>query len=162
MMKYGSSLCDLYSSEVTRIFSSWNGPSRNVFKLPWTTHRYLIEAVSCSSHPKTMLCSRLMRFLETLKICTKSIVRYLASLVQDDRRTLMGRTLTKFAFDSNVERGSLTTRIIRKMRYSTPPLDEQWRVPLLRELLDVRDGRAAIPGADPQHIDHMISEICNN
>ena len=159
---YGSSLWDLYSSEVTRIFSSWNVTVRNVFKLPWTTHRYLIEAVSCSSHPKTMLCSRLMRFLETLRTCTKSSVRYLASLVQDDRRTLMGRTLTKFAFDSNVERGSLTTRIIRKMRYSTPPLDEQWRVPLLRELLDVRDGRAAIPGADPQHIDHMISEICSN
>ena len=74
----------------------------------------------------------------------------------------MGRTLTKFAFDSNVDRGSLTTSITRKMRYSTPPLDEQWRVPLLRELLDVRDGRAAIPGADPQHIDLIISEICSN
>ena len=40
--------------------------------------------------------------------------------------------------------------------------DEQWRVPLLRELLDVRDGRAVIPGADPEHIEDIITEICSN
>ena len=56
---YGSSLWDLYSPEVTRIFSSWNVTIRNVFNLPWTTHRYFVEAVSSTRHPKTMLCSRL-------------------------------------------------------------------------------------------------------
>jgi hypothetical protein len=47
-----------------------------------------------------------MVFLETLRTFTKNNVRIFASLVQDDRKTLMGRTLTKFANDSNVDRVS--------------------------------------------------------
>ena len=48
---YGSSLWDLYSKEVIKIFSSWNVTVRNVFKLPRTTHRYFIEPVSGQTHP---------------------------------------------------------------------------------------------------------------
>ena len=66
------------------IFSSWNVTVRNVYNTPWTTHRYLIEGVSNNVHPKTMLCSRLIKFLES----QKGSVRYLANLVYDDRRTL--------------------------------------------------------------------------
>ena len=56
---YGSSLWDLYSKEVIKIFSSWNVTVRNIFKLLRTTHRYFIEPVSGHTHPKTMLCTRL-------------------------------------------------------------------------------------------------------
>ena len=34
---YGSTLWNLYSSEVTKLFSSWNVTMRKVFELPWTT-----------------------------------------------------------------------------------------------------------------------------
>ena len=37
---YGSNLWDLYSVDVERIYKSWNVTMRNVFNLPWTTHRY--------------------------------------------------------------------------------------------------------------------------
>ena len=43
---YGSSLWDLYSDEVTRIFSSWNVTVRNVYNIPWTTHIYLTRSIS--------------------------------------------------------------------------------------------------------------------
>ena len=59
---YGSCLWDLYSPEVKKIYSSWNVTMRNVFSLPWTSHRYFIESVSDTRHPKTMLCSRLVKF----------------------------------------------------------------------------------------------------
>ena len=36
---YGSSLWNLYSPEVIRIFSTWNVTIRNIFSLPRTTHR---------------------------------------------------------------------------------------------------------------------------
>ena len=85
---YRSSLWDLYSPEVTRIYSTWNVTVRNVFNLPRTTHRYLIEGVSESVHPKTMLCSRFVNFMEGVSKCTKGSVRYLANLVKNDRRTL--------------------------------------------------------------------------
>ena len=54
---YGSNLWDLYSKDVDKIFKSWNVTVRNVLKLPFTTHRYLIEPLSACMHPKTMLTS---------------------------------------------------------------------------------------------------------
>ena len=35
---YGSCLWDLHSSEVNRLYSSWNIIVRNVYSLPWTSH----------------------------------------------------------------------------------------------------------------------------
>ena len=52
---YGSGLWDLYSNEVDRIYKSWNVSVRFAFDVPRTTHRYMIEPMSGSPHPKTML-----------------------------------------------------------------------------------------------------------
>ena len=157
---YGSSLWDLYSPEVTRIFSSWNVTVRNVFNLPWTTHRYLIEGVSGCVHPKTMLCSRLVKFLEGISSCSKSSVRYLASLVIDDRRTLTGRTLSSIARDCNVIRDSLTSDVARTLVYCAPTPEEQWRVPLLKELVETRCKNMDIPGFGDQQLSLMIKNVC--
>ena len=126
---YGSSLWDLYSDEVTRIFSSWNVTVRNVYNIPWTTHRYLIEGVSNSVHPKTMMCSRLVKFLEGLKSCSKGSVRYLVNIVYNDKRTLTGRTVTKIARDCDVERSTLCSSFAKSLVYCAPPLEEEWRLP---------------------------------
>ena len=52
---YGSNLRNLYSSDVDRIFKLWNITVRNIFSITFTTHRYLIEPLSASMQPKTML-----------------------------------------------------------------------------------------------------------
>ena len=90
---YGSNLWDLYSPTVDRIYKSWNVTIRNVFNLPWKTHRYWIEILSSSPHPKTFLLARYVKFANSLLSSKKPAVRYLSSLCYDDRRTLLGRTL---------------------------------------------------------------------
>jgi hypothetical protein len=65
-------------------------------------HRYLIEAVSDSTHPKTKMCSCFMKFMESM--CKKRSVRYLAASVLDDRRTLVGRTVSRIAVDCKAKR----------------------------------------------------------
>ena len=159
---YGSCLWDLYSTEVTRIYSSWNVTIRNVFNLPWTSHRYLIEYVSSTSHPKTMLCRRLVKFWESLRQCKKGSVRFLFNLVYDDRRTLTGRSVSKIATDCEVDRSKLDMRQVSKVRYFPPPPGEMWRLPFLEELLEVMNGRAEVPGLRQEEIRDMIEEICCN
>ena len=159
---YGSNLWDLYSSEVTKIYSSWNVTIRNVFNLPWTTHRHLIEPVSCTKHPKTLLSSRMVKFLETLRSSSKGSVRYLANLVFDDRRTLIGRTVTKIANDCNVARSSLTSSDAKNMKYFSTPVEQGWKIPVLLELLTVRERQAMIPGITSDEVNFMITEICTN
>ena len=57
------------------------------------THRYLIETISNSLHPKIMLASRYVTFHKSLITSSKLSVRVLARLVETDQRTVMGRTL---------------------------------------------------------------------
>ena len=107
-------------------------------------------------------CTRLVKFLETVLTCSKGSVWYLASLVKDDNRTLMGRTISRIAYDCNVARISLVSSTVRTMPYFTPPVGEDWRIPLLTELLDVRDRKSSIPDMDPEEIEFMINDICMN
>ena len=159
---YGSSLWNLYSPEVNKIFSSWNVTMRKVFELPWRTHRYYIEDVSGTSHPKRLLCSRFVKFLESLKNCQKGSVRYLASLVCNDRRTVVGKTVTKIALDCKVDRSNLNGNTVKNLEYFSPPPGEEWRLGLLQELLQVREDKAVVPGVSSEEVMDMIDEICCN
>ena len=159
---YGSNIWDLYSREVIRVFSTWNVTVRNVFKLPWTTHRYLIEPVSNCSHPKTLLCTRLVKFLGSLQASSKLCVRLLSSLVRNDMRTVMGKTVYRIADDCKVSKELITPADTRKLCYFPPPSGEEWRIPLLLELLDAREGRSVIPGVDEAGIDFIICQVCTN
>ena len=89
---YGSSLWDIYSVEVIKIFSSWNVTVRNVFKLPRTTHRYFIEPVSYSSKdyvvhpPGEALGDPLDLFQGERPLLSKH--------KKNDRRALLGSTIS--------------------------------------------------------------------
>ena len=137
---YGSNLWDLYSNQVDKIFKTWNVTVRNIFGLPWRTHRYWIETLSGCLHPKTFLSSRYVKFVHSLLKGEKSSVRFLASICIDDLRTVMGRTLSNLANETSVAVELLTPNIIKKsLRYCNIPEDEKWRIPVLKELLMVND-----------------------
>ena len=159
---YGSNLWNLYSKEVCKIFSSWNVMVRNIFNVPRNTHRYLIETISESRHPKAMLCSRFVKFMESLLTSKKRSVRFLANLVKDDRRTLTGKTLSRIAQDCNMERDRLSYQGTREMKYWNPPEEESWRCPLLFDLLKLRDGKTVEPIIEQPNLDLMIMNICNS
>ena len=126
------------------------------------TPRFFIESVYNCAHPKTMMYTRYLRFQETMKSCSRLCVRFLVNLVSDDRRTLMGRTLEKMSDECLVRRELLSSSVARNVRYYTPPPEEEWRIPLLAELLDARDGRAEIVGADEADVELIINEVCTS
>ena len=158
---YGSNLWNLYSNDVERIYKSWNVTIRNIFKLPWTTHRYFVEAVSKSPHPKTTLSSRFVKFVSSLTSSTKTSVRYLANVVQQDLRTQVGRTLSKISMECGVELAALTPQAVKRcLRYFPVPDHQQWRISLLVELLEARDKNINIENLSTEQIDEIIEEVC--
>ena len=158
---YGSNLWNLYSAEVDRIFKSWNVTIRNVFDLPWQTHRYWIETVSSCHHPKTLLLARFVKFAGTLTASKKSSVRYLSSLCHGDRRTLLGRTLEKISSECHTELVSLTPNTVKNtLKYFPIPDDQKWRAPLLLELLDAREQNLTIENLTSNDIKYLIDNIC--
>ena len=91
---YGSGLWDLYSTDCQRVYTAWNVAVRHAWKVPNTTHRYLIENVSGCIHPKVMLASRYLGFVKSMLTSPKYSMRVLASSTANDLRTVMGRTLS--------------------------------------------------------------------
>ena len=160
---YGSSLWDIFSSDCERIYASWNVAVRICFNVDRTTHRYFIEELSESLHPKVMLCSRFISFQKSLLTCNKFPVRFLASLQQNDQRTVFGRTLKKISNQcGTVDQLPSNSQVKMNMKYFAVPATEAWRPSLLKNLLDIRNDRAALPGFSNTEVEEMIKFVATS
>ena len=92
-----------------------------------------------------MLTGRFVKFAKSLVSSKKTDVSYLAKVVKNDQRTLMGRTLGQIARDSDIPKDALNSAVVKnKLIYFPVPEDEKWRVEILLELLDVRNAAGTV------------------
>ena len=160
---YGSGTWDLFSKECERLFKSWNVTIRNVFNLDRCTHRYLVEQISGCPHPKVMLASRYVTFAKSLMTSAKLCVRYLARCNQADYRTLFGRTLQRIKVECGIPADvkDLHPGIVKKnMKYCKVKEGEEWRVNILKELLEVKAKDLKINGFENEEIEILIQHLC--
>ena len=75
---YGSGLWDMFSADCQRLYTAWNVTVRHSWSVPNTTHKYLIEGISGSLHPKIMLASGYTSFVRSLLSSPKYFIRVLA------------------------------------------------------------------------------------
>ena len=159
----GSNLWDLFSDDVDKLYRSWNVTIRNVFKLPYTTHRYLIETVSRSLHPKTMLTSRYVKFTESLTLSSKVDVSYLAKVTINDNRILMGRTLSHIAREIDTPKCELTPSVVKnKMVYFPVPDHEKWRCDIILEMLSIRKKSLVLENFNEDENTTILNYLCTS
>ena len=160
---YGSGLWDILSAECERIYKSWNVSIRNAFNVDRCTHRYLIETISESLHPKVMLASRYVNFYTSLVSSSKLCVRVMARLFQEDQRTVLGRTLDALVNLCKTNLSLLTPNCIKKtLLYFPIPEDQEWRRQSVIELLQLRDKNLSLPGFTPQEVTTMLNFVCTS
>ena len=85
---YGSNLWNLF--DIENICIAWNKIIRNLFNLPYCTHRYLLEPYSGFTHVFTMLTNRFMKFYSTLYYSSKNVVTNLRRCQENDCRSNFG------------------------------------------------------------------------
>ena len=125
------------------------------------THRYFIEIMSNCLHPQVLLCSRFFKFTTTLQNCNKPPVRLLANLYKDDLRTVYGQNLNSISKMCDTSITELTPHLIKtEMQYCNVPQAENWRIPLLMELLDIRDEKSNLEGFSKQEVYDMLNFVC--
>ena len=125
----------------------------------------MLEPLSDSVHLRTMFASRYITFHSTLIQCKKFPVRFLARICEDDRRTTLGRTLSRIRSECEVD--SLTELnpavIKKKMRYSVTPIESEWKVEMATELLQIRDGdEITIPNFTSNERTEILKHICTD
>ena len=133
-----------------------------MYNLDRCTHRYLIEPVSQCLHPKVMIASRYVTFHKSLVNSKKFPVRFLARLNEMDYRTVLGRTLNSIADQCGVQGLEClsATQVKKKCSYFLVPEAEQWRLPILQELLEIRSGNLLTENLNKNEVDVMIENIC--
>ena len=158
---YGSPLWNLFSDEVERLYRSYNIAVRIAYKVDRATRTFLIEPLTQSYHPHTLLCSRFFKFHQTNLNCNKPTIRMLATLYQKDLRTVYGNNLRMISNICSQDIDNLTTMEIKnKVKYRSLPKDEEWRIPILMEMLFSRENNIAIDGLSKRDIDHIITYVC--
>ena len=159
---YGSGLWDLFGPDCEGFYTAWNRAIRQIFDLPWTSHRCWIEVVSNCLHPKVMLCSRYVKFYKSLNSSSKSSVRFLSKLKEHDLRTVLGRTLSRIQQECGAASlQELSPNLVKeKMKYAQVPEDENWKAGLLKELLLANSRALTVENMEQTEIKMMIDHLC--
>ena len=161
---YGSGLWDILSADCEKLYKSWNVSIRNAFNVDRCTHRYLIETISESMHPKVMLASRYVSFYKSLVNSPKLCVRVMARLFQEDQRTVLGRTLDTLVNLCNATSlSSITSQCIKKnLLYFPIPAAQEWRRKTVIELLQLRDKTLSLSGFTSHEVTTMLNFVCTS
>ena len=163
---YGSGTWDIFSKDCEKLYKSWNVTIRQVFNLDWSTHRYLIEHVSGCLHPKVMLAGRYVTFHKSLVNCSKFPVRFLSRINEKDKRSVLGRTLQSILEHCELPESSLehlNAKLVKqKFRYFQVPVNDKWKLPVLSELLQVRNNNLTLNKFEAKEVDDMIKHLCTS
>ena len=118
-----------YANDEKLTVSIDTGAVNIVFKLPHATHKYLIEGISSSLHPKVMMSSRFINYIKQCMHSSKQAVCFLAHLTHADMRTHVGRNILGISRDCCTNFEDLTSQKVKSsMRYAPVPEDEEWRM----------------------------------
>ena len=157
---HGGALWDIFSNDCTKLYTAWNVAVRHACGVPNTTHRYFIESISGSLHPKIMLASRYIGFVNSLLSSPKYCMRVMARTFMDDMRTVVGRTIRLISAECRSSFETLTPAMVKKeMSYYRVPDGDEWRVGALSELLN---NTLVIPGFTTEEIDDIKNHLCTS
>ena len=112
-----------------------------MFDLHRETSCWLLERLINGRHAKQMIFSRFMKFINGLLTNRRMIVRSLGRLVCNDIRSLTGRNLHTIKTETKmVIRPSITSHLeLTSWFVYDPPEGQEWRLPLMVSLLEIRD-----------------------
>ena len=108
-----------------------------------------------------MLSSRLVKLRDTMASSNKLAVKLLVNLVKDDWRTVMGRNLGNIKRELGENQMSPSS-VKKLLRYFEIPDQQSWRVPCIRELIDVKSGTSIIDNFSTDEITYMINFLCSS
>ena len=111
-----------------------------------------------------MLASRYVTFYKSLLNSSMFPVRFIARLKEQDRRSVLGKTLKNILEECDLRRGSLeilcANLVKEKLKYFRVPGTEEWRLPILSELLKIREKKLELNNFEPNEVEEMITDLC--
>ena len=130
--------------------------------VPLNTHRFFLEPLSGLNHVKFILISRFLGFISQIEKSQKVLPKTLLQLIRNDCRSVTGSNLSLrniLLLSNKDDTSHLTQTDIKSMVYMPVPEQNEWKVDMLSELINVKWGEVVIEGFEAEEIDAVIEEI---
>ena len=115
-------------------------------KVPWTTHRYLIEPLSGDLGLRMLLVKKYLGFINRIRKSSKPVLQQLLNLTKQDVRTTTGANLRNILLMTDFQNiDDLKPECVTNIKYNKITEENMWRVNIIKEILDIKQGDMDIP-----------------
>ena len=133
-------LWDLSSQEFLKIESCYNRSVKIIFDLPYDTKRFLIEHISRYEHIRTMIIKRYIKFLCSLSISPKPIIKTLFRVCKDSAKSTTGRNIRSIKMMTGLFK-EIAIDHASLVEYLQINDEESWRTEVIEDLLQEAEER---------------------
>ena len=134
-----------------------------IFNLPRTSHKYLLESLTDVPHLYVQTLSRYVTFSTSLLESDSFEVRFLSQICINDMRTTLGKTTRTIATlcNSNDKDSPVSAAMVKKkVKYEEIQESEEWRIGVLKDMLDIRDNNSLSCGLTNDDISEILEYVC--
>ena len=157
----GSPLWNLFGSEALKMESTWNRSVKNMYDLPYATHRWLIEPISESLHLRRILIQRFLSFVRQVKKSEKVITNMLLNTIMSSTRSTTGYNLRRIMMEANLtDIEQLDKLSINTIQYHPVKSEDEWKISVIKECIDAKFGKKNIEGFSTEEIDEICGSLC--
>ena len=152
----------MFSQGAEKFYSTYNRSVKIMADLPYATHRYLIEPVSGQSHMSLTLIKNFINFISKVRDSPKLVLRQLYSIAKADVRTVTGSNLRHILLLTSLSRvDDIQPSTVDNIRYNKIMEQDKWRVHIIKEALDIRNGDITAPeGWTKDELNDILNFAC--
>ena len=142
----GCQIWDLFSSGAVKIYSTYNRSVKVMADLPYATHRYLLEPLSGQQHMSLTLIRNYLNFIQKVRQSPNQVMKQLYNVAKSDVRTTTGCNLRNILLLTDLSSiDDLKPSIVRNIKYNEIMEVDKWRIPLIKEVMDMKSGNTSPP-----------------
>ena len=159
----GSQVWNLFSKGMATLEGTYNRSVKVMSKLPYQTHRYLIEPISGTSHMKLKILKNYLGFIGQVRESPKHVLRQLYSLTRLDARTVTGQNLRNILLlTDKLHVDQLNQSVVSDIKYHEIEPNDLWRINIVKEIIDIKHGNLVKPdGWTEEELDTMLNTACS-
>ena len=157
----GSSIWDLFADGTDSLEKTYSTSIKIMLDIPRETHRFLIEPLSERTHLKSILIQRFINFEKQVKKCPKQVMKSMFEICKYNVNTITGSNYRKIMLLGKKSKiDQIDDNDIKMLEYSPVPANEEWRVNLIKDLLEARNDSDLIPGFTYKELTDMLEFAC--
>ena len=142
-----------------------------IFDLPYACHNWLLEELTGGNNALVRIYSKYIKFVNNLHKNKRQSIKSLLRIVQDNVKSTTGGNLRKIFLDTGIKvvPGVTSKFQMRDHQVYKTPEGEEWRLPMLVSLLEIREENWEILYDDEEEnesapgendVKDMIDEVC--